>query len=156
MLQITVPGSGELKFKDLVLDFNGTLACDGQLIPGVQERLLLLAESLKIHIITADTFGSVEQEIAAIPCELAVISPTAQDEEKRDYIQSLGVETVVAMGNGRNDQLMLKAAKLSMAIAQTEGASIAAVLAADILVPDILAALDLLLKPQRLIATLRI
>ena len=156
MLQITVPGSGDLKFKDLVLDFNGTLACDGELIPGVRERLLLLAESLKIHIITADTFGSVEQEVAAIPCELAVISTTSQDDEKLDYINSLGVKNVVAVGNGRNDRLMLKAAQLSMAIAQTEGASMAAVLAADILVPDILVALDLLLKPQRLIATLRI
>jgi soluble P-type ATPase len=155
MLQVTVPGCGELKFKDLVLDFNGTLACDGLLIPGVQERLLRLAEKVKIHIITADTFGSVEQEVTAIPCELAVISTAAQDEEKLAYIKTLGEETVVAVGNGRNDQLMLKAAKLSMAIAQTEGASMAAVLAADILVPEILAALDLLLKPQRLIATLR-
>jgi soluble P-type ATPase len=155
MLQVTVPGCGELKFKDLVLDFNGTLACDGLLIQGVQGRLLQLAEKLKIHIITADTFGSVEQEVTAIPCELAVISTTSQDEEKLAYIKTLGAETVVALGNGRNDQLMLKAAKLSIAIAQTEGASMAAVLAADILVPDILAALDLLLKPQRLIATLR-
>ncbi|SEA80223.1 Soluble P-type ATPase [Desulfuromusa kysingii] len=155
MLQITVPGCGELKFNDLVLDFNGTLACDGLLIPGVQERLLQLAEKLKIHLITADTFGSVEQEVTAIPCELAVISTTAQAKEKLDYINTLGAETAVAVGNGRNDQLMLKAAKLSMVIAQTEGASMAAVLAADILVPDIRAALDLLLKPQRLIATLR-
>ncbi|WP_321393800.1 hypothetical protein [uncultured Desulfuromusa sp.] len=94
--------------------------------------------------------------MAAIPCELAVISTTSQDDEKLDYIKSLGVKNVVAVGNGRNDRLMLKAAQLSMAIAQTEGASMAAVLAADILVPDILVALDLLLKPQRLIATLRI
>ncbi|WP_321393797.1 hypothetical protein [uncultured Desulfuromusa sp.] len=67
MLQISVPGSGDLKFKDLVLDFNGTLACDGELIPGVRERLLLLAESLKIHIITADTFGSVETGSGCYP-----------------------------------------------------------------------------------------
>lgn len=155
MLQIELPGSTELCLKDLVLDFNGTLACDGELITGVRERLLLLSKQLQIHVITADTFGSVGREMTAVPCETAIIPGEAQKEAKLLYIEELGAQTVVAVGNGRNDQLMLKAARLGMVTVQAEGAAIDAMLAADLVVSDILAALDLLLKPQRLVATLR-
>jgi len=57
MLTVTIPGKGTLNLKHMVLDFNGTMACDGTLLPGVEERLNLLAEQLGVHILTADTFG---------------------------------------------------------------------------------------------------
>jgi soluble P-type ATPase len=50
---------------------------------------------------------------------------------------------------------MLQVAGLGIAVAQSEGAAGQAVFAADVLVPDILAALDLLAHPLRLVATLR-
>lgn len=155
MLKISIPDYGELQLEHLVLDFNGTLACDGKLIPGVTERLTQLAEQLRIHIITADTFGSVAEETASIVCELVVISMSCQDKAKNDYVKQLGPGTVVAIGNGRNDSLMLESAVLGIATIQMEGASGAAITAANLVVPDILCALDLLLKPKRLIATLR-
>jgi hypothetical protein len=68
-------------------------------------------------------------------------------------VQSLGTEWTVCIGNGRNDHLMLEAAALRIAVLQQEGTA-AEALTADVMVPDILAALNLLLQPRRLIATL--
>jgi soluble P-type ATPase len=64
-------------------------------------------------------------------------------------------QTVVAIGNGRNDWLMLREAALGIAVIQREGAASKAIRSADIVMTDIHAAFELLLKSQRLIATLR-
>jgi soluble P-type ATPase len=50
---------------------------------------------------------------------------------------------------------MLKAAALGICILSKEGLATETLLAADLLVPDIFSALDLLEKPLRLIASLR-
>ena len=70
MLEVDVPGHGLLRLDHLVLDFNGTLAQDGVLRPGVAQRLLRLSASLAIHVVTGDTFGSTERELAGLPCAL--------------------------------------------------------------------------------------
>lgn len=155
MLTISIPGSGELKLEHLVLDYNGTLAVDGKLLAGVAERLTELAKHLHIHVITADTFGSVAQEVAQIPCQLKIIPLQDQDQCKLEFIQSLDAAKVVAIGNGRNDLLMLKEAALGIAVLQQEGAATQTLLAADLTCTSILDALDLLLHPKRLIATQR-
>jgi soluble P-type ATPase len=67
----------------------------------------------------------------------------------------LGETQTAAVGNGRNDRLMLKEAALGIVVVQTEGTAVEAMSAADLLVPGILEALDLLLFPRRLKATLR-
>ncbi len=155
MIEIEVPGYGALRIAHLVLDYNGTIACDGKLIAGVEQRLKVLAEVLDIHVLTADTFGSVNRELAQTPCKVSVIPKQNQAEAKAGYLEKLGPELSVAIGNGRNDRIMLKNAALGIATVQAEGASLEALLAADIACPDIVSALDLLLKPLRLTATLR-
>jgi soluble P-type ATPase len=75
--------------------------------------------------------------------------------DKLEYIAQLGRKTVAAVGNGRNDRLMLQAAGLGIAVIGPECAAAEALAAADIVAPNILAALDLLLNPLRLVATLR-
>lgn len=155
MVEISVPGFGRLRISHLVLDYNGTLARDGKLIDGVEERLKKLAGALQIHVLTADTFGSVARELAGIPCRVSVIPPDDQAGAKADYVRKLEPEAAIAVGNGRNDKIMIKEAALGIATVQTEGAAIAAVLAADIVSTGILDALDLLLHPLRLTATLR-
>ncbi len=155
MLTIDIPGFKQLQLKHLVLDYNGTLACDGSLLPDVTAVLNKLTEALTIHVITADTFGSVAQEIASISCNLNVISPHNQDQAKEEYVNHLNPYHVVAIGNGRNDCLMLQQAALGIAVMQQEGAAAKTLQAADLVSYDILAALNLLLKPNRLIATLR-
>lgn len=155
MLEIDIPGYKLLQLQHLLLDYNGTRACDGELLESVDAALTKLANSLHIHILTGDTFGLAQEEVAGFPCELCILSSHDQDSAKLHYLQRLGAENCAAIGNGRNDRLMLKAAGLAIAVAQHEGLAVEALMAADILVPDISVAFGLLLHPLRLIATLR-
>ncbi len=155
MFCINIPGHKKFELHHLVLDYNGTLACDGSLIPGVAERIELLSHQLSVGVITADTHNSADEQLSFMPIELKIISCHNQAQAKCQHIEDLGGGGVVAIGNGFNDYLMLKEATLGIAVMQQEGVAVNTVQSADILVPDILAALDLLLKPKRLIATLR-
>lgn len=155
MLEITIPGAETLRLDYLVLDFNGTLACDGTLLAGVEDGLRHLAQTLAVHVVTADTFGTAREALAGIPCELAILPPGRQDTAKLCYVEHLGAARCACIGNGRNDRLMLAAARLSIAVVQGEGAAVETVLAAQVVAPDIQTALGLLLHPERLVATLR-
>src|SRR3990172_13301304 len=153
MLQFVIPGFGTLEIEHLVLDYNGTLACDGVLIEGVRERLERLAQDLHIHVVTADTFGKARAELDGISCQLEVLPVSSQYQAKRAYVQRLDGERVVAIGNGRNDRLMLWSSALGIAVTQREGAAAGTLVAADVVVPTITDALDLLTHPLRLVAT---
>jgi len=155
LLEINIPGGKPLSLTHLILDYNGTLAGDGLILPGVAERLEILAKQLEIHIITADTFGNVRTQVDHLPVQLAIIPPDNQAQAKADYLDTLGAANSAAIGNGRNDALMLKHAALGIALVQTEGAATEALLAADVVTPGISEALALLLSPDRLKATLR-
>jgi len=155
MIDIDIPGYRRLQLKHLVLDYNGTLAVDGVPVEGVMQRLVNLSAQLKIHVITADTFGSVADRLADAPLTIAVLPPGNQDAGKLKFLQALGSRHTVCMGNGRNDALMLKEAALGIAVMLAEGAAADALAAADVVCPGIVAALDLLLHPLRLTATLR-
>ncbi|MFH0782299.1 MAG: ATPase P [Pseudomonadota bacterium] len=155
MIEIDIPDFGHLRLAHLVLDYNGTLAFDGKLISGVADLLGLLAEHLRIHIITADTFGSVHQAFAGSDFTVHVLPPGSEEEGKAKYVRRLGCMSSVCIGNGRNDRLMLKEAGVGIAVLQREGTAMQALLAADIIIPNIVDALDLLMHPRRITATLR-
>jgi len=154
MLELDIPGFRSLRLEHLVLDFNGTIACDGILLPGVAERLAELSEKLSIHVITADTFGSVAEQVEGIAA-VNVLESDDHRNEKHNFIFELGRDATVALGNGRNDVMMLKAAAVGIAICQTEGGAAETLQAADVVSNDILDALDLLRNPRRMLATLR-
>lgn len=155
MIEISIPGDRKLQLEQLVLDYNGTIACDGNLIAGVKENLVRLANKLHIHVLTADTFGKARSGLEGINCEISILAPDSQDIGKLEYVKGLGVENTVCVGNGRNDQLMLKEAALGIAVILEEGAATAALGAADVVCTNIVSALELLDNPLRLIATLR-
>lgn len=155
MIEIAIPGYKTLRLNHLVMDYNGTMACDGRLIEGVTKKLVELAPHLDIHVVTADTFGKAAGELGQTPAGLVVLPEADQDRAKKKYIQKLGASETVAVGNGRNDKLMLKEAELGIALIQEEGACLETVLAADMVCPDIISALTLLTVPKRLIAGLR-
>ena len=155
MIEIDIPGFGSLRLERLILDYNGTIAVDGQPVQGVKERLIALARHVEIHVLTADTFGGVEKKLSAIPCKIHVLPIEAQDKGKMEYVDRLGAGGTVCIGNGRNDVMMLKKAALGIAVVQDEGVAASAVLSADVVVTDILFALDLISNQMRLIATLR-
>ena len=115
MIEVAIPGYGTLRLEHLVLDYNGTLAVDGEPLAGVTDALKNLAQSLEVHVLTADTFGKVRSRLDGLPCKLSVLPVENQDMGKLDYVRALGAERTVCMGNGRNDRLMLKEAALGVA-----------------------------------------
>lgn len=154
-MDIIIPGGMALRIDHLVLDYNGTLAKDGELLFGVTEKLTALARHVKVHVITADTHGKVQEKLKNVPCALTIIGAEEQDRQKCRYIEALGRERVASVGNGRNDVLMLQHAALGICLIQGEGASVAAIGVADIVCTNILDVFGLFLNPARLQATLR-
>lgn len=155
MIEIDIPGYRIFQLHHLVLDVNGTLAKDGQLIEGVKELLADIGKRLEIHMITADTHG--RQEMVDRELKLTAVRIPAQNqaESKLQYIGRLGEDSVVAVGNGANDALMLERAALGIAVIGPEGTAGKAIQRSEIVAADICSALELLLYPNRLIATLR-
>jgi P-type E1-E2 ATPase len=155
MIKIEVPGFGPVELHHLVSDFTGTLSVDGSLLPGVKDLLNKIAESLKVHIVTADTFGTAVKELESVACEVHMLSGADHDRQKEEFVARLGRSGVIALGNGNNDRKMLKAAKIGVAVCLKEGCSADAVRSADILTTSASDALALLLHPRRMKATLR-
>jgi len=155
MLELDIPGFGHIIIKHLVSDFTGTLSVDGKLIDGVRERLNELANTMKIHILTADTFGKAVSELQGVNCEITILTGENHDIQKEDFVKKLDAQSVMAIGNGNNDRRMLQAAKIGVAVCLDEGCAVDALKSADIVVKSPIDGLDLILKPQRLKATLR-
>ncbi|REE94622.1 soluble P-type ATPase [Paenibacillus taihuensis] len=153
-MQLLIPGHDKLQLTQLVLDFNGTIALDGMILPDVREKLNELAKLLKIFVLTADSNGSAAKECEGLPVELHVIGQNCQREEKRDFVRTL-TPGVVVLGNGVNDELMFLEADLSIAVIGREGCATATLMSSTIVVTDIIDGLNLLLMHHRLIPTLR-
>ncbi len=155
MIELRIPGRGSLRLQHLVTDVNGTLAVDGILIEGLAKRIASVQDRLTVHLLTADTHG----RQAAIDRQLNLtatrLSTGNEQEQKRSYVEKLGSDCVVAIGQGANDAAMLKAAAIGICVMSEEGTAVETILAANVVVQDIRAAFDLLDKPLRLVATLR-
>lgn len=155
MLKMHIPEFGDLELSYLVLDYNGTIALNGFLLADVAPLINVLAHNLEVHVVTGDTFGTAKDQLAGINCKLKIIPSEKQSTAKDIYVKSLGSNKVIAIGNGRNDRLLLKEAKIGIAILGAEGVSSETIIAADIVMPDIYSALNLLQNPKQLTATLR-
>jgi P-type E1-E2 ATPase len=155
MIELNIPGRETLRLEHLVCDVNGTLAVDGQLQEGIARAINLLRDRLDVHLITADTHGRQAEIDRQLSLTAERLQPGNEAEQKEAFICRLGAERVVAVGQGANDAAMLKAAGLGICILSKEGTATGTMLASDLLVPDILTALELLDKPVRIVATLR-
>ena len=153
MIEIRVPGRGVYTIEHIVFDVNGTLALDGSLLPGVREAIVGLRQRVYVHMLTADTHGKQEEIDRILGFAAERIGTGA---EKAEFVRTLGAARVAAVGNGANDADMLRAAALGIAVLGPEGLAVEALTAADIVVPDILTALELFLHPQRITATWRV
>ena len=156
MIQIDIREFGILTLEHFVTDYSGTLSEDGRVLPEVKEKLNALSEKMKVHVITSDTFGMARKELEGVNCTLHVLEGEGHIVQKENYVLSLGAETVVALGNGNNDAKMLRAARVGISVSLKEGVSVEALKAAKILVRSPIDAIDLLLNPKRLTATLRL
>lgn len=155
MLELTVPGWRSFRLAHLVLDVNGTLAKDGEPLPGVAERLEALRQRLTLHVLTANTYGRQAEIDASLGLTAVRLRPDEPEvEQKARYVRVLGGDSVVAIGNGANDAGMLREAAIGIAVLGPEGLAVETLLVADVVAAP-LDALDLLLHPRRLVATLR-
>ncbi len=155
MIELHIPGRGQLELEHLVSDVNGTLALDGQLFDGLVRPLTLLRDRLKIHLLTADTHGRQYLIDQTLNLQAVRVQPGEEARQKAEYVRQLGAEHVVAIGQGANDAAMLEAAALGICVFSREGVAREALLAADLVLPDIFAALELFEKPLRIVASLR-
>lgn len=156
VLSIEMPRKGLLELQYLVVDLNGTLTARGRTVPGLRHRLQQLAREVEVIVVTADTRGSAAVIADDLGVRVEILSQdTPESEAKLSLINSLGPDRSVAIGNGHNDRLMLKAAVLGFAVLQKEGAATSALLQADAVFASICDALDALIDPSVCIATLR-
>lgn len=158
MLEFEIPGREKLTIEHVVLDLNGTIARDGEVLPGVGSALASLGQHVHTVLLTADTHGTAAGFGDALDLEVRVIPAEGQGweaGEKLAVVQELGPDRVFAVGNGANDALMLSAAAVGVAVIGPEGAARAVVESADVVVGTIADALGLLIHPARLVATLR-
>lgn len=156
MIQINIPDWGNVSIHNIVLDFNGTIAKDGIMIQGVAERIWHLSEKdVSIFVITADTNKSVEKQCEGLPLKVEIYEKNSIAENKRKLVEQLGSDCTAAIGNGRNDLAMIQASKLSISIVGSEGCYTKSAISSDLIVTNILDALDLLIHTNRLTASLR-
>ncbi|NOY52308.1 MAG: ATPase P [Deltaproteobacteria bacterium] len=155
MLKLEIPGFGRVEIRQVVMDLNGTLGTEGVPDTGTVDRLRRLSESLDLIVLTADTHGRAKDLPTDFGMRVERLEPGREDEQKSAFVERVGCDKTVTLGNGNNDVVMLRNARVGICVIGEEGASRRAVEAADIVVHHVHQALDLLLKPKRLLATLR-
>ncbi|WOE69204.1 haloacid dehalogenase [Hydrogenimonas thermophila] len=155
MVSIQIPNYGQFNIKHIVCDYNGTIAKDGKLAPGIKDIFKLLSENYNVHVITADTFGTVKKELESVDITVKILSSSNHTQEKGEYIKTLGSKYCASIGNGNNDVEMLQESALSIAIMGDEGCATSTLMKSNIVCKSITDALLLFIKQKRLIATLR-
>jgi P-type E1-E2 ATPase len=155
MIELNIPGRGLVLLEHLVCDVNGTVAVDGQLIDGLARSLTSLRDRLELHLVTADTHGRQHLIDRQLNIQAVRIQPGDEARQKLEFVRRLGAQAVIAIGQGANDAAMLKEAALGICVLSPEGAAIETLLAADLVVPQVQTALELLERPLRIVATLR-
>ena len=151
MVTASIPEWGELALEYLLVDFNGTTAFNGQMKQVVRELLEEVSKHVKVYVVSSDSYESIDKEAEGS----FTVRKAANGSEKADLVRHLGPEHVAAIGNGANDAMMLREAALGIAVIGEEGSAASVLKEADIVVTDIAHALDLILHPERLVATLR-
>jgi len=152
---IEIPNYKTLILINIVLDYNGTIAKDGILKEELKSLLPKLTQNYKVHVITADTFGSVKKELEGFEVVIKVLESENHTQEKANYVKSLNAVSCVAVGNGANDTKMLEIAEVGIALLGDEGCSHKTLQSSNIVCKSISDALELFIYEKRLIATLR-
>lgn len=155
MIELNIPGYKKINIDNIVFDYNGTLAVDGRLMESIKEKLIEISKYVKPYIITADTFGTVRKNFEDIDVEIKIISKENGSIDKLNLIKQLGANSTIAVGNGNNDELMLRESVIGVSILGSEGLSTKALLASDIIINDIKDIFDMIINKKKMIATLR-
>ena len=156
MITIQRPGKDPLEIEFILIDFEGTLACDRRIHPKAKDKINLLSKRTKIYILTKGNQETVAEVLRKVKAEVISSREGEASQKKLDLLYRLGAARTVAIGNGVDDTLMMEEAGLGICVIGKEGASAEMMQKADVVVTDILDALDFLLKPLRHQATLGI
>ena len=154
MIRIEIPGRETLAIEHVVLDYNGTIAVDGLVLDELKPRLPALFTEVSVIVLTADTYGTVRAECEPLGLAVETFPREGAAACKAEIVKRLRGGRA-CFGNGFNDMAMFDEAELSVAIMEAEGVCAALLTHADVVVRSAAEALDLLLKPDRLRATLR-
>lgn len=154
MITIEIPGKDILNISHVVLDYNGTIAVDGILDPGLEERFQKLRRLAEIRVLTADTYGTVRKQCAPLGIQVETFPRASAGECKEEIVNGL-TGGVCCIGNGYNDMKMFAVSDLRIAVLGKEGIYPGLLGFSDVLVASPVDAFDLLLKPDRLRAVLR-
>ena len=161
MLVYDIPGIGNIQIEHVVFDYNGTVAGDGEVRQTVMNRLVRINESVKVHILTADTYGTVRENFKGLGIDIHILGASdggmvTGREEKMRFVESLGSGQTICLGNGKNDVGMLQCAALSIAVIGPEGCSSEALVSSDLVVHSIEDGLSVIEDGRKMKATLRI
>jgi soluble P-type ATPase len=154
MIIIQRPGQEPLEIEFLFIDFEGTLAQDRRVHPKAKDKINLLSKRTKIYILAKGEKEIVEEALKKVKAEIIYLTEGGSSQGKLDLLQRLGGAKTVAIGNGVDDIPMMEEAGLGMCVISKEGTSSETMKKADLVFPNILDALDFLLKPLRQKATL--
>ena len=156
MVSIDIPGKGKMNIENLVLDFNGTIAYDGNIKNGIREKIQRVHEmGITVYILTADTYHQAAEQCKDMPITLEIFDVDNAALSKREIVNNIDSKLTMTIGNGNNDVEMFEESILSVAVIGDEGCAVKAIFAADIITNNIDDAIDLLLNPHRIKATLR-
>jgi P-type E1-E2 ATPase len=155
-MKIKIPGKGEKEIHHVLLDYNGTIACDGQLIPIVVKKIQDIHKmGIKVHVLTADTHGNAMAQCEHLPVAMRIFDRSDAAKNKAEIAEKLGGENCLCVGNGYNDGQMFEACGLAVAVIGEEGCAVQSLIKADLVCMSIKDAFNLILKPKRMIASLR-
>ena len=156
MVSIDIPGKGKMNIENLVLDFNGTIAYDGNIKNGIRDKIQRVHEmGINIYILSADTYHQAAEQCKDMPVTLEIFDVDNAALSKREIVNNIDSKLTMTIGNGNNDVEMFEESILSVAVIGDEGCAVKAIFAADIITNNIDDAIDLLLNPHRIKATLR-
>jgi soluble P-type ATPase len=154
MILIQRPGQEPLEIDFILLDFEGTLVSDRRIHPKAKDKINLLSKRTKIYILATGEKERLEEVLIKVKAEIIYLKEGETSQRKLDLLRQLGAARTLAIGNGVDDAPMIEEARLGICIIGKEGASAEAIQKADVVVTNILDALDFLLKPLRQKATL--
>src|SRR5512136_2415161 len=154
MISIQRPGMESLDIHFVLIDFEGTLAMDGRVHPKAKDKVNLLSKRATITILTKSNREKVEETLKKMKVEILYVTEEDSSQQKLNVLQRLGPHQTAVIGNGLDDVRIMEQAGLGLCVIGKEGSSAEAMVKADLVVTNVLDALDFLLKPMRQRVTL--
>jgi len=154
MITMERPGQEPLRIEYILIDFEGTLAVDRRVDPKAKDKMNLLSRRTKIYVLAQGQDQVAEEVLKKVTVEVVHLKEGESSQGKLNLLNELGSQRTVAIGNGLDDVAMVENAGLGICVISREGTASEMLEKADLVVANILDALDFLLKPMRQQATL--